>query len=183
MKLTRTLPLGNAVHDPELRAPRCAEVQSVCDSGGLIDGRDNVPNGEELNASNTLLGACADGELGTYRVDESLDRLRVSTPDNTPLAAGKTVQIEATVWAFDGDDSLDLFFAPDARNPVWVPLATLKPQQSGMNMLVFSFPLPEASLPVVRGNFRYQGMPGECTGGGFDDRDDLVFAIEPAAPG
>jgi leucyl aminopeptidase len=29
----------------------------------------------------------------------------------------------------------------------------------------------------VRAQFRYQGSASACTGGGYNDRDDLIFAV------
>ena len=45
-----------------------------------------------------------------------------------------------------------------------------------------TFVLPSATLPAVRGNFRYLGSPGSCTTGNYDDRDDLVFALSTTPP-
>jgi PKD repeat protein len=126
---------------------------------------------------------CTDGTSGTYHYDESLDRLKISTTDGSLLAAGKTVLIEATVWSYSTSDSIDLYFAPDATNPVWTLLVT-KPTTVSQQVQVLStsFVLPSATLPAIRGNFRYSGSPGSCTTGSYDDRDDLVFALSTTPP-
>ena len=36
---------------------------------------------------------------------------------------------------------------------------------------------------AVRVNFRYNGAEGPCTTGSYDDRDDLVFAVESTIDG
>ena len=181
LTVTRVLPVGNATFDATLKVPRCLTAGAFCDTGGMIDGRG--PLGPETNTPNTINATCTDGSLGTYHSDESLDRLKISTTDGSLLAAGKTVLIEATVWSYDTSDSIDLYFAPDATNPVWTLLVT-KPTTVSQQVQVLSttFVLPSATLPVIRGNFRYVGSPGSCTTGGYDDRDDLVFALSTAPP-
>src|SRR6185503_12696241 len=66
-----------AVFDSVLRAPKCGSVGRSCDSGTLLNGRDG--KGPEPNASNTINATCTDGTSGTYHLDESNDRLKVST--------------------------------------------------------------------------------------------------------
>ena len=176
LTVMRVLPLGNATFDASLKVPRCLLADTYCDSGGLIDGRAAL--GPEANAPNTLSAGCADGTAGTYHSDESLDRLKISTTDGSVLGAGKTVLVEATVWSYSTSDSIDLYFAPDATNPVWTLLVT-KPTTVSQQVQVLSttFVLPSATLPVIRGNFRFVGSPGSCTTGGYDDHDDLVFTL------
>ena len=168
-----------AVFDEALGAPRCATVSASCDSGPiLLNGRDNV--GPEPNQPNTINGSCADGALGIYHVDESNDRLRVSTLDGSPLGAGKTVRIDATVWAWEtGEmDSLDLYYAPDANNPDWMFIATLTPAVTGAQVLSATYTLPAGCMQAVRARFRYQGSVSSCGTGNYDDHDDLVFAAQ-----
>jgi len=186
LTVLRPLPIGNAAFDLSLGTPRCATVGMFCDSGGLIDGRSALV-GPEANASNTIHGSCADGTLGAYHVDESLDRLRVSAAGPGMLAAGGKARIDATVWTFGGDgDFLDLFFAPDANAPVWTPITTIAapslPQPAPL-VLSATFTLPAtATLHAIRGNWRFRGSAAPCTAGPFDDRDDLVFALGPSPP-
>src|SRR5207248_4683139 len=104
--------------------------------------------------------------------------------DGTPLAAGKTARIDATVWVFStASDFLDLFFAPDASaaSPVWTPLGTLLATSLGLQTVSTTFVLPDGPLPVIRANWRFIGTAGSCTPGSFDDRDDLVFKIGRAS--
>jgi PKD repeat protein len=172
--------LVGATYDSVLRAPRCAAPSSLCDTGTLVNGRGT--RGPEANAPNTINNSCADGTSGLFHSDESLDRLRVFTLDGTPMAPGKTVQIEATVWAYSSftSDKLDLYHAADATNPVWTYLTTLTPAGSGPRLLSTTFTLPPGQVQAVRGNFRYLGSPSSCSFGGYDDRDDLIFAVEAA---
>ena len=171
---------GAASYDPVLMAPTCATVGSICDTMNLVKGRGPFL-GPESNAPNTIGGTCQDGLYGAYLSDESLERIRVSTYEG-PLAPGQTAIVDVDVWAFaDGTfDALDLFHAADATNPTWTYVTTLYPWQSGPQMLSTTFTLPSGGpLQAVRGNFRYGGSPNPCTPGEFDDRDDLVFAVQP----
>jgi extracellular elastinolytic metalloproteinase len=169
---------GTAVFDATLQAPRCSTVGSSCDSGtALLLGRDG--RGPEPNQPNTINDSCADGTSGVFHTDESNDRLVVSTTDGTNFAAGKTVRIDATVWAWTtpSADRLDLYFAANANSPTWTFLATLTPTVAGSQVLSATYTLPAGALQAVRAQFRYQGAASACTAGGFNDRDDLIFAV------
>ena len=173
---------GQAGYDPSLKAPKCATVGAYCDSGTLVNGRGSM--GPEQNAPNTINSSCADGNSGAYHSDESLDRLRVATLDGSPLAPGKTVRITATVWAWSTgtSDKLDLYYAANANSPVWTYLTTLSPAAGGAQVLTTTYTLPAGGLQAIRGNFRYGGAVGSCSTGGYDDRDDLVFAVKQPEP-
>jgi hypothetical protein len=170
-------PGQTAVWDASLKAPRCGAGVS-CDSGTLLLGRAGL--GPEPGAPNTLFSSCADGSSGSFHGDESLDRLVVSTLDGTPLAAGKTVRVAATVWAYAGygSDKLDLYYTATASSPSWTFIGTLSPTAAGAQTLSTTFTLPAGALQAVRGTFRYGGSAGPCTSGGYDDHDDLVFAVQ-----
>ena len=114
-------------------------------------------------------GSCADGASGAFHSDESVDRLKVSTSDGSALAAGKTVRIEATVWAWTtpSQDSLDLYFAANANSPSWTFLTTIVPTAVGAQTLTATYTLPAGALQAVRARFRYQGAATPCgTGSG-----------------
>ncbi|MFP2905911.1 Ig-like domain-containing protein [Pyxidicoccus sp. 3LFB2] len=166
-----------AQYNATLRAPACTGVTPVCDSGTLLVGRG--PVGAEPNAPNTLGGTCADGTSGSFHVDESLDRLRVRSLDGNPITAGRTVIVEATVWAFSSyqNDFLDIYAAADASSPNWVFVATVSPTMAGAQVLSTSFVLPNGARQAVRGAFRYGGSAGECVANTYNDRDDLVFSV------
>jgi aqualysin 1 len=173
---------GIASYDTSLKAPRCTELGAYCDTGTLVRGRGNV--GPEGNAPNTINNSCADGNSGTYQNDESLERIRISTLDGSPLAPGKQVRVDFTVWAWStgSSDSLDIYYTGNASNPSWTFLATLKPAAGGLQVLSATYTLPAGSLQAVRGNFRYSGTAGFCTTGSYDDRDDLVFSTQSGGP-
>ncbi|HEX9185656.1 MAG TPA: M36 family metallopeptidase [Vicinamibacteria bacterium] len=172
-----------AVFDAVLQAPRCSTVGSSCDTGSsLVLGRDG--RGPEPNQPNTIADSCADGTSGTFHADESNDRLVVSTTDGASFAAGKTVRVDATVWAWStpSADRLDLYYAADATSPAWTLIATLTPTVAGQQTLSATYTLPSGALQAVRAQFRYQGSASTCTSGGYNDRDDLVFAVTSTAP-
>lgn len=173
--VTVDLPAG-ATYSATLGAPACATVGKSCDTYGLIVGRADL--GPELHAPNTLGGACADGTVGWFHTDESLDRLRVYTTDGSPFAGGKAVTIEATVWNF-GSDELDLHVTTTPEAPSWTLIGTLSPTAYGANTLTTTFVLPaDATQVAIRGTFRYSNSVSPCSTGVYDDHDDLVFAID-----
>ena len=105
----------------------------------------------------------------------------MSTTDGTPFAAGKTVRIDATVWAYSTytSDKLDLYYAANANSPVWTFLGTLSPTKAGSQILSATYTLPAGALQAVRANFRYGGTAGTCAAGSYTDHDDLIFAVSP----
>jgi leucyl aminopeptidase len=168
-----------ASYDPTRGAPTCANVNAVCDSGTLLNGRNNL--GPEVNKPNTINSSCQDGSRGVYHSDESLDKLRVATVDGTPFGAGKQVRIEATVWAYASytSDRLDLYYTANANSPTWTFLGTFSPTRGGSQVLSATYTLPAGALQAVRGRFRYSGTANSCGTGSYDDHDDLIFAVSP----
>lgn len=171
-------PPGEASYDAVFAVPACTTTGPLCDSAALVDGRYRL--GPEPNFSNTLDG-CADGTYGHYHSDESLDRLLVQSADGGPLRPGVTARVEATVWAWSSgsSDHLDVFYARDATRPVWERIATLTPAAGGQARMSTQFTLGSGGpMQAIRGQFRYNGAPTPCFSGGYNDRDDLVFAVE-----
>jgi hypothetical protein len=174
---------SQASYDPVLKAPKCGQPGSVCNSGTLLNGRSNMTGGAELNQPNTINNSCADGTSGTYHTDESLDAIKVSTLDGTNFAPGKAVRIDVTFWAWStSSDYLDLFYAADASSPNWIHLLTVQPTATGNQVLTTTYQLPTGgSLQAVRAVFRFGGSVSPCgSNSGYDDHDDLIFAIGSA---
>ncbi len=171
-----------AVFDATYQAPACLTPGSECDSTTLVDGRANL--GPEPNQPNTINDSCADGTSGTYHNDESNDRIVVKTLDGLDFTEGATVQIDATVWAWSGftSDTADFFFAADANNPSWTLITSIVPSGSGVQTLSTQYVLPAGGLQAVRVQFRYQSTNAPCAAGAYNDRDDLVFAVNAAGP-
>ena len=175
---------GNfAAYDPVLKAPKCGQPGNVCDSGALLNGRGNMSGGPESNQPNTINNSCSDGSAGTFHVDESIDRIKVSTTDGSTLAPGKLVNIEVTYWApFTDSDFLDLYYLPDASSSNWIYMTTLQPQATGLNVVTAVRLLGgNGNLQAVRAILRFGGSNALCSAGIFNDHDDLVFAA-PAPP-
>jgi hypothetical protein len=173
-----------AIHDPLLGVPACGGGGD-CDSGSLLRGRALL--GPEPHMPNTIGGTCLDGFTGTFHSSPSLDRLRIRTTDASPFAAGKTVTVDATVWAYSPIDRLDIYYAADALNPVWTLIATKTPPGGGQRVLTTSLVLTAgADRQAIRGVYRYGNnpLPGQpaCFRSGRDDHDDLAFTLGvPAA--
>lgn len=166
-----------AAYDTTLKAPRCFSVLASCDSGTLLNGRGGL--GPEVNTPNTINGSCADGLSGTYHSDESNDRIKVSTTDGTPFAAGKTVKVEATVYVYaTASDKLDLYYAANASSPTWTLIGTITPTAVGVQTLSANYTLPTGTVQAVRARFRYGGSPTPCGSGSYNDHDDLIFAVQ-----
>jgi len=176
--VTVVAPVPTAAYDATLRVPVCGGTGGAgCASGTLLTGRG--PLGPEPSAPNTLQGSCADGTAGTFHSDESLDQLRVVSVDGTPLARGKSVRVEASVWAFSTANQLDLYVAADAQAPVWTYLTTLTPPGAGSQVLSHTFTLPATgTLQAIRGRFRFGGSAAPCAVGSYDDHDDLAFRVQ-----
>ncbi|WP_158626555.1 Ig-like domain-containing protein [Corallococcus interemptor] len=176
-------PEGHALYDVMQGAPVCPSVASGCDSDALLVGRG--PLGPELHAPNTVAASpCADGTAGTFHVDASLDRLEVKTLDGSPLQAGRTVQVNVTLWNASAATRVDLFSAASANSPNWVLQASLTPgAATGAQVLSATYVLPVGSRQVLRGIVRDDG-PGtpivECSSSPYADHDDLVFQVDSA---
>jgi subtilisin family serine protease len=170
-----------APYDSGLAVPLCSTNTGVCDSGPWLDGRGTL--GPEPHPPGTINGTCADGTAGGYHTNGSNDRLRITTLDGQPFAAGSTVRIDATVWGYG--NTLDLFSAADATHPIWTLIATLMPNQFGAQILSTTYALPAGSLQAVRAQFRSGGTSSSaCSQGDWDDHDDIAFAVNgiPAGP-
>lgn len=180
------LTLQTATFDTTYQAPSCFVEGPNCDSGSLLNGRsDAYP---EVNRPNTLNASCADGTWSGYFAKRAIERLTVSTPDGSTLAAGKTVTLEATVYAYSlVQDKLDLYYSASVESPSWTYLGTYTPSRSGLNTFSVTYTLPAGGAQAVRANFRYvdsnntHSPPSICSTGNYDDHDDLIFTVQPSA--
>ena len=181
---------GDALYDIVRQAPTCAKPAVYCDSGSLLVGRRQL--GPEPHYPNTVNGSCPDGGWGGFHYDGSNDRIRVFSLDGTPLAPGKRVRVEATVFVGPRNPSgspqgtrkraggywLDLFAAANASAPSWFHVATVAPTPQGLQTLSAEYTLPAGSLQVVRARVRYFGRAVPCEWGPWNDHDDLVFTVK-----
>jgi hypothetical protein len=168
---------ATAAYEPTLRVPVCLPWAAACDSGALATGRASL--GPEPNAPNTLATSpCQDGVSGRFHVDESIDRVTVSTLSGAPFTAGAIVKVRITAWIFSHlSDVVDVYFSSSASNPSWTFVATLNPSAPGLQVMSTGYALPTGELQAVRVRLRYKGSAASCGSGTFDDYDDLVFAV------
>ena len=164
-----------ATFDSNLGVPICSTVGKSCTSGSLIDGRASF----EINTPNTL-DSCADGTSGTYHDDESIDMITVRT-SAPQLQGGVTATIEAKVWAWlsGSYDTADFYYSATVGSDVaWTHIASIRPGSGGLNTLAANYTVPGGSeLQAVRVNFRFNGSQSPCSGGLWDEADDLVFSV------
>lgn len=152
---------SEAQYDQEYFAPRCTAAGRYCSSETLLEGR-GKRLGPELNTPNSFNNTCVDGNQGTYKVDESIEKIIVRSGDIHEMAGkdmkeGDAVTIEATVFSYGtgAADTADFFYAKDASNPEWIWIKSIKPTQGGLNTLKASYILPGNSTnQAVRVNYR-----------------------------
>jgi len=171
-----------ATYNATYKAPACGSGGKSCDTGAsLINGRGTMTSGNETNRPNTINTTCADGNSGTYHVDESIDRMKIATNDGTALASGKAVTVTVTVWCYGTTDRLDLYRTasiPGTGSPTWTLIGTQSCTVAGAKSFTASYTLPAGANQALRGNFRYGGTAGTCSTGSYNDRDDLVFGVQ-----
>ena len=167
-------------------APTCDAPGRYCSSETLLEGRGRL--GPELNAPNTLYGSCADGRSGTYKVDESIEKIiirsgDVDEPAGRFLTRGEIATIEATVFAYGTGlaDRADFYYASDVSDPEWIWITTLTPSQGGgLVTLKASYTIPMDSInQAVRVHYRYGGTTSPCSANAYSEADDLVFTTLP----
>lgn len=173
-----------ASYDPAIDIPICEQYGNQCDSLGLLNGRGSRV-GPELNHPNTL-GSCTDGVGGSYHSDESLDKIVVRSGDTNAagpgedLIEGSLATIIATVWSWGSgsSDRADFYYTADIDTPNWVIIGTVTPSGGGEQVLKMDYTLPKGMNQAVRVNFRYGGSVSTCSGGYYDDTDDLAFTVK-----
>eukprot|EP00569_Conticribra_weissflogii_P003759 CAMPEP_0171330948 /NCGR_PEP_ID=MMETSP0878-20121228/2361_1 /TAXON_ID=67004 /ORGANISM="Thalassiosira weissflogii, Strain CCMP1336" /LENGTH=1637 /DNA_ID=CAMNT_0011831367 /DNA_START=195 /DNA_END=5108 /DNA_ORIENTATION=+ len=164
-------------------SPICKKHGSSCDSVSLLDGR-GLNLGPEPNQPNIRGNDCIDGSSGTYHEDESLDKIFVRSLDDKDMTEGSLIEVTATVWAWNyGDtDSADFYYTSDALNPEWLYIGTVPAGGGGARELKVQYILPEGELQAVRINFRYKGSVSVCSGGNYDEADELAFTVVTKTP-
>ena len=169
-----------ATYDSLLTAPKCDTYGSSCTSESLVNGRGTMTAGNEPNLRNALTD-CPDGNSGSYHNDESIDKIVVRSGDigdtssERNMVEGDLATITASVyaWSTGSSDHADFYYASDASNPDWQLIRTVDPPKGGVNELSVSYTLPKGKNQAVRVNFRYNGSQSTCSGGSYDDTDDL----------
>ena len=165
-----------------LGAPECTTTGTGCTSGTLLVGRASL--GPEQNTPNTIDG-CVDGTYGTYQNDESIEKITVRSVDGGILQAGQVAEIEtdAWVWRSGSADTADFYFTANVDTINWVWIGSINAELDGgetnPKKMSVQYLLPaDSDRQAVRVQFRYSGNNNtSCSGGNYDDHDDLVFSV------
>lgn len=134
---------------------------------------------EPNNAQNSLDG-CVDGNSGVYTDDESIEVIEVSASGGGLLQVGKGAVIKANIYAWGtGSSSYADFYFKDMNGPNtdWTYIATRSPSGGNAQEVVSPTFVLTSTQMAVRVNLRYNGNPSPCSGGNYDEADDLVFAV------
>lgn len=157
----------------------CNEIGTSCTTG---DSLIRAVNDDELNTPNSL-DSCTDGNGGNHLSDESIESITVRSLSGH-LQEGATVEISAVVWPWTNgfsQDTADFYFADNTNAPNWVLIGSVVPESTSYQTLTVQYKLPAGTMQAVRVNFRWRGSPnGACSGGNYDDVDDLAFAVASA---
>ena len=191
----RPTPLADqvAIFDNDLRVPKCSDVGQSCESGNSI-----IKTGDDepfyvAGMTNTL-DTCKDGMSGTYQSDESIEKITVRTVNGGQLVEGARVRIEAYIHAFQEgeEDTVDFYYTNTAAlsNPSWTYIGSKEPSRGGFQALSIEYTVPTGGMrqyiwdstklmQAVRVNIRWRGgqYSNSCSGGNYDDVDDMVFTI------
>lgn len=144
-----------------------------------------MTNGSEDHYNSVDL--CQDGDGGSFHTDESIDQVKISTTNGWPFAPNGEVQVDATVWPFsDGAQNVvDYYYAPD-RGRGWLFMGSERTSGNGLQVVSKTFTLLSGSeIQALRVNLRWDGgnrndsngSVNKCSGGNYDDVDDMVFTI------
>ena len=175
-------PNSHATYDTTLQIPKCSAVTSVCDSGTLLDSRGTIGGKSEPNGAKNAR-SCTDGNSGSFGSDESVNRIKVSSVGGGNIQPGSAVEIKAEVNAYSATaDWVDFYYATDASNPQWQLIKTMNPPTAGPSIVSAQYAVGNGSLQAVRVVMRYGGAASPCPGGGYDEADDLAFAVGVSAP-
>jgi hypothetical protein len=173
--LPRTPPAAGpvmATYDSFFKTPSCTVVSSSCDSGTLLNGRGPT----ESHQPNTIFSSCADG-TGSGGSGDNGQRIVVRTPDGSPIASGKPVEI-LVEWAGGGSSAnqIVVWHAADANQPVWTMIGARPGSFGAPTTSTIGFTLPSGTLQAIRLGVKFGSGP-PCVGSD-DDFDDLVFRVQ-----
>ncbi len=88
------------------------------------------------------------------------------------------------MWAWNAgtSDTADFYVSDSVPNPNWVHVGSVQAPGGGAQVLTSPHFELTSTLMAARVNFRYNGSRSPCSGGNYDDVDDLVFAVLSDAP-
>jgi len=107
-----------------------------------------------------------------------------NSTSNTHLVAGQEAHVVAKVWAYGNgeSDTADFYYTtnPTVLPLNWTYIGSETLSGGGYQYVTSpSFTLPSAEEQAVRVNFRHKGSePSSCSGGSFDDTDDLMVRCD-----
>jgi len=161
-------------------APRCGNYSSPCyANSSLLRSRDSLAT-PEPNQPNTL-DSCADGTLGIYLFDESVENITITGLNGTSFNAGDTVNVTAAVHCWDGlSDNVNFLYTSSASSPSWTTIGYTNPcPASGINTITKTFRLDDVGGEhAVRVIIQFLGDNADTCGAGlYDDTDDLAFLV------
>eukprot|EP00804_Cyclotella_cryptica_P003615 CCRYP_002210-RA/>CCRYP_002210-RA protein AED:0.19 eAED:0.19 QI:275/1/1/1/1/1/5/100/704 len=180
-------PIVFATYDTTLKVPKCTAVAKSCASGNLLLGRGNIGPSEGGTSPNSL-DSCTDGTNGSYLSDESLERIKISSIDSDLLTVGSPAEIVAVAYVWSSiQNFVDFYYATDPFSPSWHLIASVSPTWTGRQSMRVQFSLGASALQAVRVVIRYgQSYSNSssfiCPTSGYDDVDDLVFAVSTTEP-
>ena len=168
-----------ATYNAGFGAPACTTSGTGCDAPASL--LQNAGN-DEANQPNTV-DTCVDGTSGSPQSDESIDSLKIETTDGTCLAPGKQVKVDFTAYLYGNgtSDYVAVYYASDASNPNWQLMGSTQGASGGTQAYSINFTLSgnPGSTQAVRAQIRYNSATNNaCSGGSYDDHDDLVFKTE-----
>jgi len=175
-------PSQKASYDSSLGVPKCGFLSGVCTTTGT--GLLNCKTvSDEPNGPNSL-DTCLDGSDGVCEKDESIEDITVTSSVGV-LSAGTNATIRATIFAFGNgeEDQVDFYHTTNpGPNPTWKYISSARPSSGGLTTVESDdFVLQSSDMQAVRVVLRWNGIvttsPQLCSDGGYDEVDDLVFAV------
>ena len=190
-------PPGQAVFSSPLQAFECSDSAVIecfteytndnfANRG--VEGRNGI--GPEPNNPSTLYDSCADGGIGTYQFDESIEQIKVANVD-AMFNPGDSVTI--TVRAYVYSSTFDHYWIWYTNNanvnpPQWTRIGgDFHFAAGGKQVTAFvTFTLTGGAgrhaVRVVQDYSTSEPTPVFCNTASYGDNDDLVFAVANGAP-
>ncbi len=173
-----------AAYSGSYGAPYCqAGVGPCIVTSDIIQSRDNITGGSEPNQPNTLtVSSCADGSVGSYWSDESLEAFIVEPLTGDTFFPGSTVQVKARVFCNAAEYTKDvayIYHSPSASSPSWTRVGTMNcTVAGGLETLSISFNLAmTGGEQALRVSFGRSTPATACNSNTLTDRDDLVLKV------
>lgn len=159
--------------------------KSPCRVGSdLIQSRGAMGPGEP-NAPNTI-DSCSDGTSGgTYTSDESIENITIRSLNGSDFRGLDTIEANITAYCYSSgaNDNINFVYANDSASFNWYVAAFVDPcPAGGLQTVSRTFVLDNVTgIQAFRALIGYNGQTTDtCSGGGYDDNDDLEFMVYKA---